>query len=101
VSVSGRRGTVGHNWGAEHADCWVWLHAAGFGTAPQAWLELVLARIRAGPARSPWTAMGAHGLGGRSRRAGWAGGPGSTPLPAHRRRPLACSPASAGSYDRR
>ena len=42
----------------------MWLHAAGFGAAPEAWLELVLARIRVGPARSPWTAMGALGLGG-------------------------------------
>ncbi len=63
VTVSGWRGTVGHNWGSEHADSWVWLHAAGFGAAPEAWLELVLARIRVGPARSPWTAMGALGLG--------------------------------------
>ena len=29
VTVSGWRGTVGHNWGSEHADSWVWLHAAG------------------------------------------------------------------------
>jgi len=58
VAVSGWRGTVGHNWGPEHADSWVWLHAAGFGAAPESWLELVLARIRVGPARSPWTAMG-------------------------------------------
>ena len=65
VTVSGWRGTVGHNWGSEHADSWVWLHAAGFGTAPEAWLELVLARIRVGPARSPWTAMGALSLGGK------------------------------------
>jgi hypothetical protein len=64
VSVSGWRGTVGHNWGSEHADSWVWLHADGFGGAPEAWLDLVLARIRVGPARSPWTAMGALGLGG-------------------------------------
>jgi len=64
VAVSGWRGTVGHNWGSEHADSWVWLHAADFGTAPEAWLELVLARIRIGPARSPWTAMGALSLGG-------------------------------------
>ena len=52
VSVSGWRGTAGHNWGSEHADSWVWLHAADFGAAPEAWLELVLARIRVGPARS-------------------------------------------------
>lgn len=64
VAVSGWRGTVGHNWGSEHADSWVWLHAAGFGAAPEAWLELVLARIRIGRARSPWTAMGALSLGG-------------------------------------
>jgi len=64
IAVSGWRGTVGHNWGSEHADSWVWLHAADFGTAPEAWLELVLARIKVGPARSPWTAMGALGLGG-------------------------------------
>lgn len=65
IGVSGWRGTVGHNWGSEHADCWVWLHAAGFGAAPEGWLELVLARIRVGRARSPWTAMGALSLGGR------------------------------------
>jgi hypothetical protein len=42
----------------------VWLHAAGFGAAPEVWLDLVLARIRVGPARSPWTAMGALSLAG-------------------------------------
>ncbi len=82
VTVSGWRGTVGHNWGSEHADSWVWLHAAGFDAAPEAWLELVLARIRVGPARSPWTAMGALGvdgerivLGGLGRRPRVAAGP--------------------------
>jgi hypothetical protein len=64
VEVDQWRGTVGHNWGTEHADRWVWLHAAGFGAAPQGWLELVLARIKVGPARSPWMAMGAVSLGG-------------------------------------
>ena len=74
VAVDGWRGTAGHNWGSEHADTWVWLHAADFrtgdvgtgdsGPEPEAWLELVLARIKVGPVRSPWTAMGALGLGG-------------------------------------
>jgi hypothetical protein len=64
ITVSGWRATVGHNWGTEHADTWVWLHAAAFGGAPEAWLELVLARIRVGPLRSPWTAMGALSVGG-------------------------------------
>ncbi len=64
VTVSGWRATVGHNWGSEHADSWVWLHAGGFGAAPDGWLELVLARIKVGPARLPWTAIGALSLGG-------------------------------------
>jgi hypothetical protein len=73
VEVGQWRGTVGHNWGTEHADRWVWLHAAGFGSAPQAWLELVLARIKIGPARSPWTAMGAVSLDGELVRLGGLG----------------------------
>jgi hypothetical protein len=53
LAVSGWRGTAGHNWGSEHADSWVWLHAADFGAVPEAWLELVLAR--------PPPAVGDHG----------------------------------------
>jgi hypothetical protein len=64
VGVAQWRATVGHNWGAAHADTWVWLHAGGFGAAPQGWLDLVIARIRVGPARSPWTAIGGLSLGG-------------------------------------
>ena len=77
VGVDQWRGTVGHNWGTDHADRWVWLHAAGFGATPQAWLELVLAKIKIGPARSPWTAIGAFSLG---RRTVPLGGLGRRPL---------------------
>ena len=73
VSVSGWRGTVGHNWGSEHADSWVWLHAAGFAEAPEGWLELVLARIKVGGARLPWTAMGVLSLGGDTMPVGGLG----------------------------
>lgn len=64
MTVSGWRGTVGHNWGSEHADSWAWLHADGFGGRPGDWLELVLARVRAGRALLPWTAFGALSLDG-------------------------------------
>jgi hypothetical protein len=63
IDVSGWRATAGHNWGTEHADSWVWLHAAGFPGAPEGWLELVLAKVRVGPALLPWTAFGALHLG--------------------------------------
>ena len=76
VSVAGWRCTVGHNWGSEHADRWVWLHAAGFGAVPAGWLELALARIKVGRVRSPWLAMGALSLGGAPIP---LGGPGRLP----------------------
>ena len=30
VELDGWRGMVGHNWGAQHAERWIWLHGAGF-----------------------------------------------------------------------
>ena len=30
----GWRGMVGHNWGAEHAERWIWLHGVGFEGGP-------------------------------------------------------------------
>jgi hypothetical protein len=75
TALSGWRGTVGHNWGSEHADSWVWLHADGFTDEPDDWLELVLARVRAGPALLPWTAFGALTLSGRRLPLGGLGRP--------------------------
>ena len=66
VLVDGWPGMVGHNWGEEHAASWMWLHGLGFaGAGPDTWLDLALARIRIGPALSPWSAAGAVCLGGR------------------------------------
>jgi hypothetical protein len=69
LEVAGWRATVGHNWGGEHAERWVWLHA----DLEDAWLELVLARIRLRRALTPWLGGGALSL-GRHRLA--LGGPG-------------------------
>ena len=30
VELDGWRGMVGHNWGAQHAERWIWMHGAGF-----------------------------------------------------------------------
>ena len=73
VDVVGWRATVGHNWGREHAERWVWLHAAGFADEPEAWLELAIARVRIGGALTPWIANGAVSVGGRRFRLGGLG----------------------------
>lgn len=59
VAVAGWQAMVGHNWGADHAHRWCWLHAGGLGDDGRGWLDLVLARIRLGPALTPWIAAGA------------------------------------------
>ena len=75
LEVAGWRGTVGHNWGAEHAERWAWVHTWLDG----AWLELALARVRVGGRLLPWVANGALALdgdrirlGGLARRRGLA-----------------------------
>jgi hypothetical protein len=60
LEVAGWRATVGHNWGAEHAERWAWLHA----DLDDGWLELVLARVRVGRALTPWLGGGALSLAG-------------------------------------
>jgi hypothetical protein len=65
LDVAGWSGMVGHNWGAEHAERWIWLHAA---VDAVTWLDLAVGRIRVGPLTTPWIANGALSLGGRRRR---------------------------------
>jgi hypothetical protein len=63
-------GMAGHNWGAEHAERWIWLHGVGFEGAPGAWLDVALGRVRIGPLTTPWLANGALQLDGRRTRLG-------------------------------
>jgi hypothetical protein len=70
TEVAGWRGMVGHNWGSEHAERWAWLHAVGFEDAPEAWLDVALARVRAGRVTTPWVANGALALDGERHRLG-------------------------------
>jgi len=64
------RGMVGHNWGAEHAERWVWLHGVGFAQAPDAWLDVALGRVKLAGRMTPWVANGALCLDGRRHRLG-------------------------------
>jgi hypothetical protein len=68
--LDGWPGMVGHNWGAQHAERWIWLHGTAFADAPGAWLDLALGRVKLGPATTPWVANGALSVGGRRLRLG-------------------------------
>jgi hypothetical protein len=70
TEVAGWRGMVGHNWGSEHAERWVWLHGVGFAEAPGAWLDVAIGRVRVGRILTPWVANGALTLDGRRYRLG-------------------------------
>lgn len=70
LKLDGWRGMVGHNWGAEHAERWVWLHGVGFAQAPDAWLDVALGRIMIAGRMTPWIANGAIRLDGMRYRVG-------------------------------
>lgn len=68
--VDGWRGMWGHNWGAEHAERWIWTHAI---FAPETWLDVVMGRIRIGGWTTPWIANGVLSLDGQRHRVGGLG----------------------------
>jgi hypothetical protein len=61
---------VGHNWGSEHAERWIWLHGAAFSEAPGAWLDVALGRILVAGRLTPWVANGVLSLDGVRHRIG-------------------------------
>ena len=63
-------GMVGHNWGSEHAERWIWLHGIDFAEEPGAWLDVALGRILIAGRLTPWVANGAVCIGGRRARLG-------------------------------
>ncbi len=72
-SIDGWRGMVGHNWGSEHAERWIWLHGVGFQEDPEAWLDVALGRVLVAGRLTPWMASGAISLNGRRTRLGGLG----------------------------
>jgi hypothetical protein len=73
IELARWRGTVGHNWGREHAERAIWIHGAGFPGNEEAWLDLAIGRIRLGPVMTPWIANGVLSLEGRRHRLGGIG----------------------------
>jgi hypothetical protein len=73
VDLEGWRGMVGHNWGAQHAERWIWLHGAGFDGHQDVWIDAALGRIGVGPWTTPWIANGVLSLDGVRHRLGGLG----------------------------
>lgn len=72
IAVEGWRGMIGHNWGAEHAERWVWVQGSGFeGRSAEDYFDMAVGRIKVGGRTTPWVGNGmlmlddtAHRLGG-------------------------------------
>lgn len=81
VEIDGRRvelaawpGMVGHNWGAQHAEQWVWLHGTSFdGRGADSWIDMAMGRVKVGRWTTPWVANGAISLGGERHPLGGIG----------------------------
>jgi hypothetical protein len=72
VDLSGWVGMVGHNWGAQHAERWIWMHGLAFDgvAADGTWIDAAIGRIKLGPWTTPWIGNGELCLGGKRYRLG-------------------------------
>ncbi len=73
IDLEGWRGMVGHNWGSEHAERWIWLHGIDFGEESDAWLDVALGRLKLAGRMTPWIANGGLSLEGKRYRLGGLG----------------------------
>ena len=64
---------IGHNWGTEHAERWVWLEGTGFADAPGTYFDAGAARVKLGSRTSPWIPSGMLVLDGERHRLGGLG----------------------------
>jgi hypothetical protein len=73
VDLAGWPGMIGHNWGTEHAERWVWLEGTGFAEDPEAYFDAGAARIKLGSRTTPWLPSGFLKLDGKAHRLGGFG----------------------------
>ncbi len=64
---------IGHNWGSEHAERWVWLEGTGFEGAERTYFDAGAARIQLGRRTTPWIPSGMLMLDGETHRLGGFG----------------------------
>jgi hypothetical protein len=73
IDVAGWPGMIGHNWGTEHAERWIWLEGTGFADSPGTWFDAGAARVKLGRRVSPWVPSGFLSLDGVRHRLGGLG----------------------------
>jgi hypothetical protein len=71
--IAGWPGMIGHNWGTEHAERWIWLEGTGFADSPGTWFDAGAARVKLGSRVSPWVPSGFLSLDGVRHRLGGLG----------------------------
>ncbi len=70
LELAGWPGMVGHNWGVEHAESWVWIQATGLDGRGGDYLDVAVGRVRFAGRTSPWIPNGRIVLEGESYRIG-------------------------------
>jgi hypothetical protein len=80
IEFAGWRGMIGHNWGSEHAERWVWLEGTGFPDSPDTYFDAGAARVKLGSRTSPWIPSGMLVLDGEPHRLGGLGAIRSTAI---------------------
>jgi hypothetical protein len=73
IELTAWPGMIGHNWGSEHAERWVWLEGTGFADAPNTYFDAGAARVKLGSRTSPWIPSGMLMLDGEPHRLGGLG----------------------------
>jgi hypothetical protein len=73
IELSGWRGMIGHNWGTEHAERWVWLEGTGFEGDAGIFFDAGAAKVKLGSRVSSWIPSGMLMLDGERHRLGGLG----------------------------
>ena len=98
LELAGWPGMIGHNWGTEHAERWVWLEGTGFPDAPGTYFDAGAARVQPRPPHQPLDPLRDADA---RRRAAPARRPRRDPRRGSRSRPTVCqlrsSPARTSS----
>jgi hypothetical protein len=74
ITLAGWPGMIGHNWGAEHAERWVWIQGSGFdGRSPEDYFDMAVGRIKVAGRTTPWVGNAMLMLDGKPHRLGGFG----------------------------